>query len=139
MGSILKLLRRTSNILKNHFSSVKSNTSSYRIMKSNAGKIVSFACFIFIAITLIKCSIAMADKSGNTSAQKCKWEDSDGNCIESCFGGFAVGIRMDKNGKRIDICQCGGEQCNVDPCDECERKAKKKGLKHSHCPCPDLD
>ena len=33
-------------------------------MKSKAGKIVTFACFTFIAIAFMKCSIAMADKSG---------------------------------------------------------------------------
>ena len=33
-------------------------------MKSKAGKIVTLACFTFIAIAFIKCSIAMADKSG---------------------------------------------------------------------------
>merc|ERR1712198_835444 len=119
---------------------VESNTSLNRTMKSKAGKIVTFACFTFIAIAFMKCSIAMADKSGNTSVQKCgeKWEDLDGNCIESCFGGFAVGKRKGENGKLIDVCQCSGEQCKVNPCDECARKAKAKGLPF-HCPCADLD
>jgi len=77
------------------------------------------------------------DCQGNISAQKCEIEDMEGNCIEQCFGSFATGVREDENGNLIEVCFCKGQQCNVDPCDECERKAKEQGAPFS-CPCPHL-
>jgi len=74
---------------------------------------------------------------GNISAQKCDFEDMDGNCIAQCFGGFAIGVREDENGNLIQVCFCKGNQCNVDPCDECARKAREKGVPFT-CPCPNL-
>merc|ERR1719334_1238780 len=75
--------------------------------------------------------------NGNISAQKCEIEDMDGNCIAQCFGGFATGVREDEKGNLIQVCFCKGQQCNVDPCDECARKAQEKGVPFT-CPCPNL-
>jgi len=75
--------------------------------------------------------------NGNVSAQKCEIEDMDGNCIEQCFGGFAIGVRDDENGNLIQVCFCKGQQCNVDPCEECEKKAREKRVPFT-CPCPNL-
>ena len=71
-------------------------------------------------------------KSGVEDA-KCPWKDLDVKCIKECSGGFGVGA----NKKGEGVCQCKGDQCNEDPCKDCEAKALAKGKKEWACPCVD--
>jgi len=68
----------------------------------------------------------------------CEIVDMDGNCIEQCFGGYAISVNMDEDGNIEEVCGCRGDECNVNPCDVCKAKADEKGLEEYTCPCPDL-
>jgi len=68
----------------------------------------------------------------------CEIVDLDGNCIEQCFGGFPISVSMDEDGNMEEVCGCSGDECNINPCDECKRKAEEKGMEEYTCPCPNL-
>merc|ERR1719370_2697178 len=65
----------------------------------------------------------------------CEIVDLEGNCLEQCFGGFAIAVSRDENGNTEEICGCSGDQCHVNPCDECKAKADAEGAETYTCPC----
>merc|ERR1712154_233923 len=73
-----------------------------------------------------------ASMAASTVATVCPhYEDGAGNCIDSCPGGFSIGLRMDKaTGTIVPTCGCIGAQCHEDPCDKCFAAGV------FHCPCP---